>query len=89
MLPEIRDAVRAVGAGKRLLQRAQIVGVGTYDLRAEPCEIPCGFTVGSSRERADDKSTGRIVKQRAGDAAALRSSCSENRDDAFARHDAL
>ena len=89
MLPEIRDAVRAVGAGKGLLERAQVVGVGAHDLRAEPCEIPCGFAVGSSRQRADDKRAGRIVKQRAGDAAALRSSCSENRDDPFAGHDAL
>src|SRR5262249_62160602 len=86
VLPEVRQAVRAVGPVERAPQAGLVVEIRLDDLGAAVGERPCCVLAGIARDRPERELAARVVEDRAREPACLRAGGARHGDDLFVRH---
>ena len=86
VLPEVREAVCAVGPVERAPQAGLVVEIRMDDLGAAVGERPCCVLTGIARDRSERKLAARVVQDRAREPACLRASGAGHGDDLLVGH---
>src|SRR5262245_26448022 len=86
VLPEIRQAVRAVGPVERLPQAGLVVEIRLDDLDAAVGERPCCVLAGIACDRPERELAAWVVEDRAREPACLRASGAGHGDDLLVCH---
>ncbi len=86
VLPEVREAVRAVGPVERAPQAGLVVEIRLDDLGAAVGERPCCVLAGIARDRPERKLAARLIEDRVCEPASLRASGAGHGDDLLVCH---